>query len=184
MIIEAKIRLASFLKWDTSSFEIDIVHPSVVPNCTTRNILQAISDLKQFVGKKTVTYGDILNQSEIVLSLSNSEYKRICYRIIAFIRDFSDKCLTNNFQDFEQYPSTWNYTSLLKPSENASLQTKSDNEIKNLVFDKDTTLEDTTSTVETPPETSSGLEPMTLENFEINPEKKEEKMEENDLDEK
>lgn len=126
-LIEAKIRLASKMKWNCEKYDISIVHPSVAGDQTVKSLFDAVRHLRENFDRDNITYKDILDSKEIIISPKKSNVRRLIYRIIAFVRDFSKRCLEFDPFDFEPYPSNWNYTSHLTASELKTLKIKKDN---------------------------------------------------------
>ena len=130
-IIEAKIRLASKMKYDCKDFEIFLIHPSIIGGGSIQDIPKALIVLRKHFNKDNLTFEDILSQNEIKISPEETSRRLVCYRIIAFIRDFYKKCMEDDFEDFKPYTKIWNYMSLLKPNESKLLNIKKDDTLKN-----------------------------------------------------
>jgi hypothetical protein len=169
-IIEAKTRLASKMKYDCKDFEIDLIHPSILMDQQIKSISYAVRDLKAYFKNDNLTYQDILAQDEILLQPDDAITRRICYRIIAFIRDYHEKCMEADFEDFKPYPKNWNYTSHLKPKELRSLNIKKDDILKSINIDKQTQKPNTILTQDNISSDQSGLSDNHKKEDEINSE--------------
>lgn len=132
-IIEAKISLAYKMKWNCKDFELDLIHPSICGDQSPEFISDAIANLRDLLNKVNLTYDDILSKTEILFTSKHRVYTRYCYRIIAFVRDFHERCLTNEFETFKPYPKDWNFSNFLTQKEVDALKIKKDISLINII---------------------------------------------------
>lgn len=156
-IIEAKISLAYKMKWNCKNFELDLIHPSASGEHDVSVFKHALKHLRDFFNKANLTYNDIIGKKEILLSPKDSHVRRVCYRIIAFVRDFSERCLTNEFENFEPYTQKWVFTQHLTQNEVGSLKIKKDSRLMNIIYSDNDDFSNSPLDVATDSKTPSGL---------------------------
>lgn len=151
-IIECKLHVASRLCYNPKDFDISIIHPSIATKTQLAILPSAIKHLKSFFKNERVTYDTILtynNEStkdnSIILTTDDSKYRRLCYKIIAFIRQIHKQITIGEPGSFEPLSSNWSYESELTPSEVRNLKIML-TDVKNPLQQKDQCQENSTHT--------------------------------------
>lgn len=143
-IINAKLNIALSLNWHCRNYEINIIHPSIAGNLQHSTLQGAISELKRFINKDIVTYGDILDMGEILLPSTQFNNKRMAYRIIAFIRYFTKKCKFGNSTNFIPLGPNWQFKQELRGAEKFAVRSSvSSVDQKTSIDDENTEIEKT-----------------------------------------
>lgn len=116
-LIHAKLTLAASIGYDCRNFELDIIPYALANYATYDSFRTALIEVKKLFKSDIITFANVLDQNEFFLTSNEIRNRHICYRIIAFVREFHSKCISTSGFNYIPPGPKWPFSKQLTAKE-------------------------------------------------------------------